>query len=805
MPSLWPSYSLLFFPTTVLSMMSTTPASNQRQLQALATIISPSTESPLTSRSTLKEPHAIKRVTPTKRPSFPSPSSCTSSSATILPKRLSKIGMSIGPSIPASLIRVILRDGVTHLNLHANQIVYLNIIEDDNGDQYHDHANSRAGKSGELRELNNELCFNGVELQSLKELDVSSNNLGGREETTKMSFATRVIPLPPKGIYENRFYSSSPSNNLLFPKLSNLQHLNLSANDLTSISLSRLFATSSHRQQPTISKCTYASMLTPESSYVLLPNLIRLNLSHNQLEKMPFFITDACPRLESLALLNNQIQSIHEWSHLRLRQQQNPQTQHNNMPSTGSIFGKHLKYLFFQNREGNENPICGMENYRLKVISTLRHLIELDGTEITIEEAECADNYLRETSLDADGEKRRDRLSGRPAVGRKRRYKFTHPCHRDIDSRSSKINYVSGGKTKADLKQDRFKNNLSRNQREDRAVANMSLLKLNQLEDHVRVLTQIAGQQVEATQKILLAGKHNDCDHGGDPEDKEVRVGDYNGDGRCQNYRVSWRKSNDAMGTEKIDTASEAQVQTSFVLNSTYETSTPSSLLSTPQTSSGMASKIVKDYHQHIPKALLMQLAVEKWRTFVSSSKLIESSNERTKWKEKMHCGFEQQLEAERRKHESKFEQLERTLIEKEGKLIHIKNDLTALAQNYEKKLKDNSIVYQKKRRKDIEHVALMAENELQTVHQDYQNRLDQERQRADIALKKCNEARERAKMFNKESSDDVEEIRKALEKEKNKCKALTKQLQSHQHTAAIEMSRAEVNQAKVSLFINQI
>jgi len=303
-----------------------------------------------------------------------------------------------------------------------------------------------------------------------------------------------------------------------------------------------------------------------------------------------------------------------------------------------------------------------------------------------------------------------------------------------------------------------------RDQRIQRASANVSLHKLNQLEDQVRVLSQIAGEQAQATQKLLRVNNDDDGVSTGTTAHPEC--------------------------ASKIIRVSESQVQTSFCHDSVSETSSP--LPSPPPRLP--PEDILNNSRAH--DILLLHLAVERWRTFILGMKFTESTDREITLKERMNQESQEAIENVHSQYESQCEQLQTALAEKEGNLVQMRNEISLLSNKHEQ----DTIILQKKRIRDIERVAQMAENELEKAHAEYQLRIDQDRHRADVAIKSCNARLRQVKAFGQDSRNEMEEIRQSLQDERNKSNALMRQLQSHQENAAQELKRVEQTQTQVSV-----
>ena len=598
---------------------------------------------------------------------------------------MSKLGMGVGPALPASLLRSVFEGNISHLNLHANQLIHLN--------------------TDETIHQNHQLLF-----EVLTELDVSSNCLGEKQNSCHVQSQEKM----------NSYNSSTPSLTNTGPNLltmlPNLQYLNLSANNLTSASLSWLFS-------------TQGNMLVPIS----LPNLVRLELSHNRLTKLSPSILHMCPRLETLSLLNNRIKSISDLLEPFHQLNSFGRTEQTNCMET-------LKYLSLQNHNGNDNPVCKVREYRVKIIGAFPCLIQLDDVEATEIEAEQGSKYS------------------------------TVPPARPTKQLQKKL-YHKGCKTRPKgsiedepLNKKQVERKETREDRIKRATENISLHKLNQLEDQVRALSKIAGEQAEATQMLLQRNQD-----GNDNDNDNHKYATY------------------PKERTQILTVSKSQVQTSFMHDSLSETSSP-----LPSPPSSPAPDMMTAGSCSARNILVLHLAVEKWRTFTLSKTIIESKQASTN-------KLKEELGTLRHQYENEREQLETKLSTKDEQLIKLQNKISLLAEDF-KRQKEKEMKLEKMHRRDIERIARMAEDELEGVHKEYCQRINQERYRTDIITKKCNERFQQANIYTKESKDEIKDMQQCLHDERNKSRALLKQLQSHQDTALQELKRVELSQAKVMI-----
>jgi hypothetical protein len=307
-------------------------------------------------------------------------------------KRVSKLGMGIGPSLPAPLLSSVHQCNATHLNLHANELRHLHVV------------------SRHLNEKGNNCCEGFGAFEALAELDVSSNQLGeGRriqntalkqtkEESRKKCANANANAKPThhlphhfdrgNSITNANHIAPPPSANLL-DMLPNLQYLNLSANNLTCASLSHLFLNSSN----------HSNNHRKHNANVTLPNLIRLDLSHNRLTKLSSNVIHSCPSLQHLSLLNNRFTSIYNLCAPFQESACVDRMNTNSTPANSCIIETStLTHLFLQDcnsttpTRDTQNTICHTRGYRSKILRFFPSLVILDGLEV--DEAMDTDNEL---------------------------------------------------------------------------------------------------------------------------------------------------------------------------------------------------------------------------------------------------------------------------------------------------------------------------------------------------------------------------------------------------------------------------
>ena len=249
--------------------------------------------------------------------------------------RLSYIDSGIGPTIPLSTIIELDKKKATHVSFHSNRIKTLDI---------------NTTISTKYRRNGGEDAFfrNGSgRLNHLLELDVSSN------------FLYEGSPSPSIGI------ASTSKKISLLGMCHNLCTLNLSCNHLSEKSLSNLFRGSN----------------ASGGSDICLTRLHTLDVSHNNISKLPVELHVICPSLRHLSAQHNKIKSLTSLV----------QTLHN--------FRGKMESVQFRggggNSSTNQNPVCSKELYHEKVLFILgTNLSKFDGCRINANERDKARRKL---------------------------------------------------------------------------------------------------------------------------------------------------------------------------------------------------------------------------------------------------------------------------------------------------------------------------------------------------------------------------------------------------------------------------
>lgn len=312
--------------------------------------------------------------------------------------RLARIECGYGPLIPSSLVIEVYTHKCVSLNLHTNEIQGLEIDA---------HANDLEGN-----------------LDTLRDLDLSSNTIGQHY----VSANTNTVPI------------------LLLT--SNLVCIDLSANTLTTSSLSRIFST---RSKP-----------------LELPQLKKLILSHNLIERLPEALLDVCPRLDTLDLISNNNRTLSDllspFIHSIHVSRQHP-----------------VRDLRLQEINGSDpNPCCQDKKYRPKLISFLK-LEVLDGTSCSVELKTLNSSIDEEGSICACSEPKKAVLRRHKTLNR-RTCILSKPMSNNKEDRQVQMN---------------------------RAASQSSLHKLNEIHDQVKTLSDIAEEQVQASKKLLQKYDNN--------------------------------------------------------------------------------------------------------------------------------------------------------------------------------------------------------------------------------------------------------------------------------------------------------
>lgn len=552
--------------------------------------------------------------------------------------RLARIDCGYGPLIPSSLVGEVYTQKYVSLNLHANEIQSLEIDA---------HANDMEGN-----------------LDTLRELDLSSNNLGQHYVSANIN----TVPI------------------LLLA--SNLVCIDLSANALTTSSLSRIFST---RSKP-----------------LELPRLKTLKISHNSIKRLPEALLDVCPRLETLDLISNNIRTLQDllspFNHSIRVSRQHP-----------------LRDLRLQEINGSDpNPCCRHKKYRPKLISFLK-LEVLDGTPCS-EEFETLNSFIEEEEsvrVCSEPKKavlRKNKTLKRPTC------KLYKPMCNNHEDRQAQMN---------------------------RAASKSSLHKLNEIHDQVKTLSDIAEDQVQASKKLLK---------------------NYN-----NNITVCVK---------------ESSVQTSF------EQDICTSPLPMPPpvcnwiSSQELSTKEIQ--HRYVAwKSLHLQLAVQKWKMVKKVDELKQESAVVT-------TALRKELQTTREDLDRKFKlghtQLELDLARKDHKIHLLQTELSSVRAHCQHS-KDR---YKLKRRQEIERLAKIADTELDEVHDGYQRRIEKDH----TSYIACKEKLTKALSCCKDSEIRNKELMGAIDAESKKATELSKQLQEHIRTSAIQHESAKKYYSEVSILL---
>ena len=362
---------------------------------------------------------------------------------------LSRMACNLGPLVSYSFCLSLCQGKVTHLNLHSNGIKAL-MVKDD------------------LDEVTN--CQNNItveflnELPDLLELDISSNLLG--DARTTITLQQRTFP-----------DSNGPS---LLSLATNLQVLNLSANNLTGRSLQGLF------------------------DNVHMQNLTKLNLSYNSIKNLPpnDMLVEICPNLRHLNLVSNALCSISKLVHSLC-------------PDLKSLTNLHLMDGKERVKRIGVNPICyDRIDYRSKVLCAIPSLVELDGVIVTTSEKNKHRMNLVAGIVQEEIEIKG--LSHHEKVEKRKQIKVVN----NFTKRTAcSLGHIEGNKDTVHLNpvrsaQSQFKDDNERSRRMKNATRSISLQKLSSLENQVRLLSGFAEEQARSTMK--LAELHSNKDFGSD-------------------------------------------------------------------------------------------------------------------------------------------------------------------------------------------------------------------------------------------------------------------------------------------------
>ena len=228
--------------------------------------------------------------------------------------RASYIATGIGPKIPIATIAELVKKKATHVSFHSNRINSLEIAR-------------RRGKNTDVEAIiSRENCA-----EHVLELDLSSNNLHEGCELSQFSCPTRFS---------------------LLSMTANLVNLNLASNNLNAKSLHVLVC---------IKKSN--GTIIP-----LLPNLRHLDVSHNNISRLPGDIGELFPALTHFLGTNNRLGSLTELL----------QTLHKFRGRLQSI------HLLNGKSSNSNNPVCRKRLYREKMVFILGdNLKRLDGVRIS--------------------------------------------------------------------------------------------------------------------------------------------------------------------------------------------------------------------------------------------------------------------------------------------------------------------------------------------------------------------------------------------------------------------------------------
>lgn len=278
-----------------------------------------------------------------------------------------------------------------------------------------------------------------------------------------------------------------------------------------------------------------------------------------------------------------------------------------------------------------------------------------------------------------------------------------------------------------------------------RAASTISLHKLNQIEYQVKAMSLIAQEQAQATKQLLQKNSEN-----------IVRVKEI---------------SEKCVCTSPLSLPHPAEC-----------------LIPSKRTAEEFTSMIESALSNHP-----LQVAVLKWKLFAMTKELNEQNQKSIKVTTVMRKELLTTREDLERKHKSENQAQNLALVRKDHKICLLQTELAALQAKHQK----ITHRFKSKRRREIEHLAQIADSELEAIHTRYQT--SSERDQA--AHVKCRDQLQEVYCCCQGLETHRKGLTDALNAEKVQTKELSKQLQEYRATFAIERDKADSNYSKVSSY----
>ena len=486
---------------------------------------------------------------------------------------------------------------------------------------------------------------------------------------------------------------------------------------------------------------------SPISVLSIAQNLESINLSANGLTSLSRVFSNGnkileLPQLKKLILSHNRLKTVPNTLFQVCPRLEILCLVANNIRNLNDLLSpfqqqkeSHLLNLLLQNKDGsNQNPVCHDKKYRAALILVLPRIAVLDEVKIIRHENSCYSEMEAHTStIDNDDIVRADFRPRKVDANR-----YTNPKRRSYTERT-------GSETMKSAKTETCNNHQEERQiRIQRAASRGSLHKLNQIEHQVKALSLIAQEQAQATKELL--------------------------------------RKND----ERIVCTTESQAQT---ISEEHVCTSPMS--SPPPTKSLTLSKgtlpNIKCRYQAALAILSLQVAVLKWKLFAMAKGLFEqhqASINATTVARKELLATREDLEW---RHKSGDQTQQLALAQKDHEICLLQTELSSLKAKFRK-------VKLKARRK-IEHLAQIADSELEAAHNGYQTRLERDQ----ATFMKSKEQLQGVYHCCHDLETQKKGLTDALDAEKKQAKELTAQLQGHLSACVIERDKAELNYSKVS------
>ncbi len=497
-------------------------------------------------------------------------------------KTLSRMASNLGPNIPTSLIRMLQKDSITHLNLHSNSIESLDLVVD-----------LRLPLHVLDSNLHSYLRSHFI-VNTLQAIDLSSNQLGlAHDKGTKTISILSIAP--------------------------NLLSLNLSANSLTNEQLENIVLGTKTKIKTRNFNSTNNN--NDNNSIVIAHNLTTLNLSHNNLHKIPLcLLVKFCPNLTTLNLNDNAIHDLRDLIDLEQQVQLK-------FECSASLALECLENIHIES-----NPLCDDASYREKIICFFPKLRQCNGSIINGREREHARSHYLFMRTDGTSPSRNsaEKIRGASSLsssttnrqlltyaksGHEKKKKMRNDDEPHIHTSPPPQNSIkTGRKVPTKNNNDGSANTMvmMQQRRIQRSVDTVSLHKLNSLENHVRELSKLAIEQVEATNQLVEQSNNNNNNNNNSNNNNDTN-----------NNTHDQTSENES---RKVKIVRDANVQTSSINDIYYHETVESPIPPPPPHKDKVTTFMVNRVNY-----IYLTAALFKWKNFMLEAKFRELSERRRK------------------------------------------------------------------------------------------------------------------------------------------------------------------------------